>query len=230
MKPDSGPTEVLPVDRSKRDARDYYDRVSGFYGFMTGLFERRFSEMALSRLGVREGERVLEIGFGAGHCLTMIAEGAGERGRAAGIDISQGMVRVSRKRLDRAGLRARVDLCVGDAARLPYRDGVFDAVFMSHTLELFDTPDIPAVLAEVRRVLKPGGRLGIASMSREGGRSMMLRLYEWAHTRWPKYVDCRPIYAEKALRNAGFEIETKETPKLFGLPEEIVAASKPSAT
>jgi demethylmenaquinone methyltransferase/2-methoxy-6-polyprenyl-1,4-benzoquinol methylase len=101
---------------------------------------------------------------------------------------------------------------------------MFDAVFMSFTLELFDTPEIPELLKEVKRVLKPGGRLGVASISREDGQSVLLRLYEWAHKKWPRYADCRPIYVQQSLSDAGYETKSKEKVKVFGLPGEIVVA------
>jgi len=78
---------------------------------------------------------------------------------------------------------------------------------MSFTLELFDTPEIPKVLAKIKRVLKPKGRLGVVSMSREDGKSLLLRLYEWAHKKFPQYVDCRPIYVAESIKDAGFEIK-----------------------
>ncbi|UCG82930.1 MAG: methyltransferase domain-containing protein [Dehalococcoidia bacterium] len=218
--------EVLPVSRTKTEARHYYDRISRIYEYLTLAFERKFAEMALERLSVEEGDTVLEIGFGSGYCLQRIARSAGEGGRVYGIDISSGMIAVTRRKLSRAGLEGRVCLMQGDAENLPYSDNAFDAVFMSYTLELFDTPEIPRVLEEVKRVLRPGGRLAAASMSREGGGSLMLRLYEWAHTRWPKQADCRPIYVEKSLSDAGFEIETKSIFKKYGLPNEIVVAMK----
>ena len=65
-------------------------------------------------------------------------------------------------------------------------------------------------------------------MSKENGESPLLRLYEWAHTKWPIHVDCRPIYLEQSLRDAGYEIRKKEKVKLLGLPGEIVAAVKES--
>lgn len=99
---------------------------------------------------------------------------------------------------------------------------------MSFTLELFDTPEMPSLLEEVKRVLKPKGRIAVASMSKENGESLLLRLYEWAHRKWPKYVDCRPIYLEQSLRDTGYEIRKKEKVKLFGLSGEIVVAVKES--
>ncbi|WP_206205190.1 hypothetical protein [Thermococcus sp. GR6] len=54
----------------------------------------------------------------------------------------------------------------------------------------------------------------------------MLRLYEWLHEKFPQYIDCRPIYVEQSIREAGFEIKYKEEVKLFGLPGEIVIGIK----
>ena len=99
---------------------------------------------------------------------------------------------------------------------------------MCFTIELFDTPEIPMLLRELKRDLKSGGRIAVASMSKENGESLLLRLYEWAHKKWPKYVDCRPIYLEQSLRDAGYEVRKKDKVKLFGLPGEIVVAVKES--
>ena len=154
----SAVSPVVPVLRTKEEAKRLYDRISRFYDFFTAAFERKYAEMALERLSVKEGEAVLEIGFGSGHCFRQIAQSVGENGKAYGIDISTGMLEVTRRKLERAQLMDRAELHCGDAASLPYDDNTFDGVFMSFTLELFDTSEIPKVLAEIERVLKPGGR------------------------------------------------------------------------
>jgi len=219
---ESGALDILPVPRTKEEAKRSYDRISRYYDYLTGAFERKYAEMALERLSVSESETVLEIGFGTGHCLKWIAESVGPKGKAYGIDISTGMIEISKERLKKAGLEDRVKLFCGDAVSLPFANSTFDAVFMSFTLELFDTPEIPKVLEQIKRVLKPEGRLVVVSMSKENGKSIFLKLYEWIHNKWPKYVDCRPIYVEQSLREAGYSVKSKETVRLFRLPGEIV--------
>lgn len=214
------------VPRTKAQARASYDRMSRSYDLFAGNFEKRLRNLALERLGVSSGEAVLEVGFGTGHSLERIATAVGEEGRVCGIDLSAGMLAISRKRLDRAGLSNRVELHCADAAALPFPDWEFDAVFMSFTLELFDTPEIPVVLGEIERVLKPAGRLGVVSLSREEGTPLMLRVYEWLHQRMPRYIDCRPIYVEQALQEAGFRIAQSESEGLWGLPAKIAVGMK----
>ncbi len=217
---------ISRVYRSKAQAKESYDRFSRFYDFFAGPFERKYRDKTLKYLDVKEGETVLEVGFGTGYSLEQIAKRVGETGQAYGIDISSGMLEVTKKRLKKAGLAERVELHCGDASSLPFEDNKFDAVFMSFTLELFDTPEIPKVLNEIKRVLKPSGRLGVVSMSKENGQSKLLRLYEQLHEIIPKYVDCRPIYVEQSIKNASFQIKHKEKVKLLSLPGEIVVGIK----
>lgn len=216
--------KVLGVYRTKAQAKESYDKISCFYDYFAGVFEKKYRNMALDRLNIKRGETVLEIGFGTGHCLKRMAELVGENGKVYGIDISSGMLEVTKQRIEEAGLLDRVELYCEDALKMPYQDNKFDAVFMSFTLELFDMPEISKVLCEIKRILKQNGRLGVLSMSKEDGDSILSRLYEWMHTQFPQYADCRPIYVEHSIKDAGFEIKYKEKVKLFSLPIEIVVS------
>ena len=218
--------DTLPVPRTKEEAKQAYDRISKSYDYTLGLLGRKYSEMALERLSVVEGETVLEIGFGTGHCLNLIAKLIGPGGKVYGIDISPEMIEKTKKRLEKGGLANRAELCCGDATCLPFNESAFDAVFTSFTLEVFDTPEIPRALAQIKKVLKPGGRLGIVDMSKENGKSVFLKVYEWLHNKCPKYLGSRPIYAEQCLIDAGYQIKNKGKIKIFRLPAEIIVAIK----
>jgi len=224
MKNSSNNRQILPVNRTKEQARRFYDRMSRLYDYISGPFERKYAFRALELLDIMEGETILEIGFGTGHCLKKIAASVGETGKAYGIDISPGMLRVTKRRLEKAKLLDRVELNCGDATSLPYDTNSMDGVFVAFTLELFDTPEIPIVLEEVKRILKPGGRIAVAAMSKKAGESLIVRLYERVHNRWPEYADCRPIFLEESIHEAGYQIKSSQTVKLLGLPLEIVVA------
>jgi ubiquinone/menaquinone biosynthesis C-methylase UbiE len=219
---------ILRVYRTKSQAKRNYDRISRFYDYFAGGFESHYRNIGLELLNIKSGETVLEIGFGTGHCLMQIAKSVEKAGMAYGVDISSGMLEVTQKRLEKAGLRDRADLYCGDSLKMPYNEHKFDAVFMSFTLELFDTPEIPVILDEIKRVLKYDGRLGVVSMSREDGKSVLINLYEWAHKKFPNYADCRPIYVEQSVREAGFMIMNKRKVNVFGLPIEIVVGNNPA--
>jgi demethylmenaquinone methyltransferase/2-methoxy-6-polyprenyl-1,4-benzoquinol methylase len=124
-------------------------------------------------------------------------------------------------------LAERVDLRVGDALSLPYPNRTFDAVFMCFVLELFDTPEIPVVLSECRRVLRPGGRVGVVSISASGQRTLVRRLYGWSHRHLPRIVDCRPIPVRAVVESAGFSPTTTEAISVWGLGVDVVIANSP---
>ena len=107
----------------------------------------------LDLLAPRLGENILDIGVGPGLLAYDLARLVGPAGRVVGVDVSADMVALAGTRL---GDMAQVELAVGDAVRLPVPDGAFDAAVSTQVYEY--VADMPAALAELHRVLKPGGR------------------------------------------------------------------------
>lgn len=217
-------TPVSRVARSKEKARANYNRLSRWYDIIAGSTEKKYRDVGLQKLAAMPGERILEIGFGTGHCILALAQAVGESGQVCGIDLSEGMLAITQDRLRQAGLLDWVDLRAGDAAELPFTAGAFDGVFMSFTLELFDSPEIPVVLKQCYEVLKPGGRLVVVSLVKQPGTAV--KIYEWFHEKMPVAVDCRPIYAQADLTAAGFNIQDVSAMSMWGLPVEIILAQK----
>lgn len=222
------PPEISRVTRSKAQAMVAYDRLSRWYDWLSASSEQPLTELGLKKLNVGIGETALEIGFGTGSALLAMASAVGDSGGVVGIDISRGMFKVASERIAHANLSRRVTLEQGDAVALPIASDSFDAIFISFTLELFDSPEIVIVLAECRRVLKPGGRIGIVAMARDEQENIPQRIYEWFHQRMPAYVDCRPIYVKSALYQTCFQIQSITRKMMWGLPVEICLAQKPA--
>jgi len=201
--------------------------MSRWYDAVWWRFEKKAQKAALGDLQAAPGESVLEIGFGTGHCLLDLARCVGEAGAVCGIDLSQGMAAAARENLRAAGVLQRVRLVRGDAARLPFAAASFDAVFMCFTLELFDASEIPVVLRECRRILRGKGRICVLAMS-SGRKNPAMRLYAWASRRFPRYLDCRPICAVRALQAAGFRILAAQEVPLWGLTAQLVVGAEQS--
>ena len=139
----------------------FYD---GLVNIMTLGQVRRLRALTVDHALLKPGESVLDVGCGTGGVTIPAKLQVGKNGRAAGIDPAPEMVAVARQKASRAGLEA--DFRVGVIESLPFPDGTFDAVTSS--LMMHHLPEHLQVkgLAEIRRVLKPGGRLLIADMIR----------------------------------------------------------------
>jgi ubiquinone/menaquinone biosynthesis C-methylase UbiE len=215
---------ILPVLRSKRSGASY-DRMSRWYDRIAGSTEKKYQKFGLLMLDVTEGEKVLEIGCGTGNSLISLARIIGVTGKIIGMDISEGMLVIAGRKLEQTAISSQVGLCRGDGTKLSFASNSFDAIFMSFALELFDTPEIPVVLRECRRVARSEGRICVVALSKEK-RRWSVALYEWFHRVIHDIVDCRPIFVSKALDEAGFQICNGSVTFMWGLPVEIVLARK----
>jgi len=80
---------------------------------------------------------------------------------------------------------------------------------------------------DILRALRPGGRIVVAAVSKETKPGFVLRAFEWTHRHFPNLLDCRPIYARRALEAQGFVIEDSSVDSMW-VPVEIVRARKPN--
>jgi ubiquinone/menaquinone biosynthesis C-methylase UbiE len=212
-----GEQTVLRVLRTKEEAQWVYDRLSRWYDYLSGTGEYKLAVETLDLMDLHPGDTFLEVGSGTGKILLELTRRVGQQGRVYGVDLSHGMCCIARRRVDRTGVEKRTLLTVGDGYRLPITPGSADGVFMGFTLELFDTPELLPVLQECLRVLKPGGRLGIVTLSLSDRFVFAEKIYKKAHSLWPRFVDCRPIDLILLLNMAGISHKKLIYRKLWGL-------------
>ena len=119
---------------------------------------RRYLEPILDRVGIQPGERVLELGPGPGTFTVKAAQRVGPEGRLIAVDIQPEMIEQVEDRVHEAGL-TNVDARVASAHDLPLESDSVDRAFLVTVLP--EIPDPTRALAELRRVLRPGGTLSI---------------------------------------------------------------------
>jgi ubiquinone/menaquinone biosynthesis C-methylase UbiE len=137
-----------------------FGRPTGTLGKLGGIIMARtnapFARSVISLLDVQSHEQVLEVGFGPGVGIQLLAKSAQ---RVAGVDCSGEMVQQARARNAEAIARGVVDLRHGSAEDLPFGDNSFDAVLAINSMQVW--PDVTAGLREVGRVTRSGGRVAL---------------------------------------------------------------------
>jgi SAM-dependent methyltransferase len=129
------------------------------WGLANPLADRLFgTSLTLDRIGLRPGQRVLEIGPGPGRILAPAARRVAPDGEAVGLDVQAGMIERLRRRAEQERI-ANLTGVVGDAAALPFAPASFDVVLLVATLG--EIADRPAALRQIHAALAPGGLLSI---------------------------------------------------------------------
>jgi demethylmenaquinone methyltransferase / 2-methoxy-6-polyprenyl-1,4-benzoquinol methylase len=178
----------------------------------------------LELASVRPGEDVLEVATGTGVQLVRLAR-ANSGGRTVGVEISDGMLAQTRRRLEHAGLTGEVEVIEGSALELPMADQSVDLLVNGYMLDLLPREDIPRALAEFKRVLRPGGRLVLSNMTR--GERRRHGIWDWAYARgFVLTANCRGVLAAPVLRELEFIGVSREYLSQMLFPTEIVTAHK----
>jgi ubiquinone/menaquinone biosynthesis C-methylase UbiE len=210
----SSRTRTGQADRSER-LRSYWDKHARSYDKQMAFWERRLFGDGRAWVCAQATGEVLEVAIGTGRNLPLYPQGI----RLTGIDFSPQMLQLARRKAEELG--RPVDLRLGDAQGLDLPDASFDTVVC--TLSLCAIPDQRRAIAEMKRVLRPGGRLldHVAAAPRLG------RAIQWLLERVTiplggEHLRRRPL---QQVRAAGFQIEQRERSKL-GIVERL-AARKP---
>lgn len=194
--------------------RSFYDDIAPQYDRWVGYFEKVLVGEGRRWACAQAAGEVLEVAIGTGRNLAFYPEGV----RLTGIDLSPAMLAIARRRADELG--RQTDLREGDAEALDFPDGRFDTVVS--TLSLCCIPDERKAVAEMRRVLRPGGRLVLLDhvVSNVAPVRAIQRVLEplWVHLHKDSLLR-RPL---EHVRAEGLEIVWQERSKL-GIVERVLA-------
>ena len=195
--------QVAEADKARRVA-GVFDSVARRYDLMNDLMSgglhRLWKVFTIDRSGVREGSRVLDVAGGTGDLSLAFAKRAGKSGQVWLTDINNAMLTHGRDRLADKGVLLPVAQC--DAEKLPFPDSYFDCVTVAFGLRNMTHKE--SALAEMYRVLRPGGRLLVL---------------EFSHV-WKPLAPLYDFYSFKVIPRVG-EIVTKDEASYRYLAESI---------
>lgn len=212
-----------------------FDAIAHRYDLLNRVLslgtDQSWRRRTVKALRIAPGHRVLDLATGTADLALLIARTHGDC-TVTGVDPSEGMLAVGRRKVTEAGLDDRITLLAGDAQSLDAADGSFDRVCIAFGIR--NVPDRVRALREMRRVLRPGGRVAILELSepREGWTAPFARFHvhhvvptlgAWLsgaqeYRYLQRSIAAFPPAAEFAasLRDAGF-VNVDATPILFGV-------------
>lgn len=163
--------EVVPYQQShlekKEQVADMFNSIAYRYDFLnrflSGGIDLWWRKKAIRQLAKNRPADILDVATGTADVALMTWRILNPE-RITGIDISEGMLELGRKKIEKAGLTGKITLLKGDSASLPFAENQFDAITVAFGVRNFQ--DLEAGLKEMRRVLRPGGKLVILEFSK----------------------------------------------------------------
>lgn len=217
----------MPLDAS--GARRFYDRIGRFQDT-----QRFYEDPAVARLLERgafdHSQAVFELGCGTGRLAAdLLTSVLPPSARYLAVDVSPKMVQLTAARLAPWSDRATVSLLEPPASALPGEDTTFDRFLATYVFDLLSSPDAQALVAEAARLLVPGGRLCLVSLTHGTTPASRVVCSAWdaIALRWPSLVGgCHPIELRELVGEPAWLVEHREVVVRVGVASEIVVARR----
>lgn len=212
---------------TRSQAQEFYDRF-GEKQDAQAFYEDAAVDDMVAHAAFAEAASVFEFGFGTGRfAAQLLAEHLSPSARYFGVELSQTMTTLAQQRLAAWGERAKA-IQADDSMRLPLADHCVDRVVSAYVLDLLSEADARQFLAEATRILKPGGKLCLVSLTH--GTTFISRMVSavWQlvfRLRASLVGGCRPTQLEPLLDQQAWSIEHHTVVVKFGVPSEVLIAA-----
>jgi ubiquinone/menaquinone biosynthesis C-methylase UbiE len=207
----------------REDISALYDRIAPIYDTWGRLTESRARNRAIELAAIRDGQKILEVAVGTGLAFYEIVK-RNPNGTNTGIDISPKMLNRAKNRLLELE-DAQYSLITGDAFNLEAKDDSVEILVNNYMFDLIALDDMDKLLAEMKRVLKKGGRLVLVNMTR--GERFGSNIYDHLYRLHPRLMGgCRSVQLAPLLRRHGFNVVVREYHQQMLFPSEVILALK----
>ncbi len=214
-----------------QQAKAFYDRLGSKQDWQA-FYEVPATTNLIAHAGFEQAQSVFECGCGTGaFAERLLSRHLPPQARYLAVDSSATMVALARTRLARFGDRVAVRQTDG-SLQFDEVSGSFERFVSTYVLDLLSLSDMAQLLAEAHRLLAAGGRLCLVSLTR--GSTPLANLVTWTwmriHALEPRLVGgCRPVELRDCLPHTGFQIDYARVITRFGIPSEVIVASKQSS-
>lgn len=206
---------------SQKRARAIYDFLGARYDLFD-FVESKAKQRAIDLLELSPGQDILNVGVGTGKQHIAPKSGVSPGGQAFALDLSPVMTRLAKN-------RTGAPVFISDAGNIPMQPNRLDSIYCAYVLDMLPLALIPDVIYGFRRILKPGGRLVVLSLT-EGLTSVsraLLSFWKKMYVHYPVFfAGCRPLQNAALIKQAGFTPIRREVVVQFALPSEIILAFK----
>jgi ubiquinone/menaquinone biosynthesis C-methylase UbiE len=193
------------------------------------FYEAKATHDLIAHASFETAQAVFEFGCGTGALAErLLTSHLSLSARYVAVDSSTTMIRLAKTRLERFGGRVTVEQTNG-SLQLEAVSSSFDRFVSTYVADLLSTTDIAVLFGEAYRLLVPGGRLCLVSLTQGTGMFSRLVMSTWArlHRLSPTLVGgCRPLELQGLLEGGSFQMEYVQTVVAFGIPSEIVIAKR----
>jgi phosphatidylethanolamine/phosphatidyl-N-methylethanolamine N-methyltransferase len=211
----------MPVQMQEASTRKIYDVHSRFYDATFGRLVKRRIARAIQHMNISPTDKVLDLGIGTGASLGFYPR----HGRITGIDLSGGMLREAKKKIDELGMN-HATLFQADALKLPFADSSFDHVFISHVISVVSDPY--RLIREAQRVAKSEARIVIVNHFQSTNR-IIAQVEKWLCPLCTKLGWRSDLPLNDLVRRTGVEVDYRYKLESIDLWETVVINNNKSA-